>query len=366
MGPEVRHRSRRPLAGVAVALLLLGSLLAGQAAATESLWSCEEQQFVYELNRVRWDPTLAGLGPTLALPIAPLAVSPSLASAADIRAQEMAQFDYFAHQSPITGLWPNEIARRAGYPLPVFWPDEANNIESIHRGQPAVTLVLQSFMDSPDHRSHLLGVGWYATHREIGVGADLGDRLWDIMTATDGTGRAFLTGVAYADTNHNRHMDLGEGLHGVTITIGTRSTMTNTAGGWALPVTPGTYQVAASGGAFRGRAAAIVRVGAYSVTIDFRSGGLRPLVLAYDTCAGRNPTILGSNGPDQIQGTAGNDVIHGLGGADAIDGGGGHDIICGGTGDDSLTGGPGPDVLRGGGGEDNCTQADRYLGCELP
>ncbi|MBS1196161.1 MAG: hypothetical protein H6R33_881, partial [Actinobacteria bacterium] len=63
-------------------LLLVGSLLAGQAAATAPLWSCEEQQFVYELNRVRWEPTLAGLGSTVALPIAPLAVNPALAAAA--------------------------------------------------------------------------------------------------------------------------------------------------------------------------------------------------------------------------------------------------------------------------------------------
>jgi len=364
MGPGLRHRSRRALAGAAASLLLLCPLLAGQAAATTPLWSGEEQQLVYELNRVRWEPTLAGLGPSVALPTAPLAVNPALAAAADTRVQEMARFDYFAHQSPITGLWPNEVARRAGYPLPQYWPDDANNIESIHRGQPTATLVLQSFMDSPDHRSHLLGEGWYANHREVGVGADLGDRLWDIMTATDGTGRASLTGVAYADTNRNRRLDLGEGLGGVTITVGTRSTVTNSAGGWALPVTPGIHEVAASGGAFQGRAAAVVRVGVYSVTVDFRSGQTRPLVLAYETCAGRNPTILGSNGPDQIQGTAGDDVIHGLGGADAIDGGGGHDIICGGTGDDSLTGGSGPDLLLGGGGIDSCLSGESNRTCE--
>ena len=144
------------------------------------------------------------------------------------------------------------------------------------------------------------------------------------------------------------------------------STVTNSAGGWALAVPPGRYQVTASGGLFRDVAAVTLQVGAYNVGVDFRSGRLRPLVHAYQTCSGRRPTILGTNGPDRITGTAGDDVIHGLGGDDVINGAGGHDIICGGSGDDTLGGAGGTAILRGGPGQDVCTPADGSPGCEYP
>ncbi len=104
------------------------------------------------------------------------------------------------------------MARQFGYDLPSFWPDEANSIESIHRGNPRIGGVLASFIGSTGHRNHLMGQGWYATHREIGVGARLDDRTWTVLTATTGSGELFLTGVAYADADGNGRMDLGEGL----------------------------------------------------------------------------------------------------------------------------------------------------------
>ena len=70
------------------------------------------------------------------------------------------------------------------------------------------------------------------------------------MTATDGTGPLFLTGVVYTDTNGNGRMDVGEGLSDVTVAAGTFSTKSNAAGGWALRVPAGSYRVSASGGRF--------------------------------------------------------------------------------------------------------------------
>jgi YVTN family beta-propeller protein len=55
-------------------------------------------------------------------------------------------------------------------------------------------------------------------------------------------------------------------------------------------------------------------------------------------CFGQVPTIIGTNGPDNLIGTEGPDVIHGLGGNDRIEGRGGNDLICGGDGDDTLYG----------------------------
>ncbi len=101
-------------------------------------------------------------------------------------------------RAPITGLWPNQVARAFGYPLPQYWPNDANNIESIHSGQPTVSGALLSLLGSPGHCSHLLGQDWYGSHREIGVGTHFDERLWSIMTANDGSTRVFLTGVAIA------------------------------------------------------------------------------------------------------------------------------------------------------------------------
>ena len=70
------------------------------------------------------------------------------------------------------------------------------------------------------------------------------------------------------------------------------------------------------------------------------------------TCNGLTPTIIGTNGPDEIFGTEGNDVIVGLGGDDFILGGGGADTICGGSGDDFVIGQQGADQLFGENGND--------------
>jgi len=87
-------------------------------------------------------------------------------------------------------------------------------------------------------------------------------------------------------------------------------------------------------------------------------------------CDGQQFTILGTLGPDDLDGTDGDDVIVALDGDDTIDAGDGRDVVCGGrgadtidagtapdtvfgdAGDDVLSGGNGPDVLDGGDGVD--------------
>lgn len=58
-------------------------------------------------------------------------------------------------------------------------------------------------------------------------------------------------------------------------------------------------------------------------------------------------TIIGTNGPDILNGTAGDDVICGLAGDDTINAGGGNDVVFGELGNDTIDGGPGNDVLLG-------------------
>lgn len=69
-------------------------------------------------------------------------------------------------------------------------------------------------------------------------------------------------------------------------------------------------------------------------------------------------TIVGTPGPDEIEGTEGRDVIVGLGGDDTIDAGGGYDRICGDAGDDAIRGGSDPNSLIGGAGDDRLVGGD--------
>lgn len=69
-------------------------------------------------------------------------------------------------------------------------------------------------------------------------------------------------------------------------------------------------------------------------------------------CMGRVVTVLGTGGPDVLDGTTEVDVMHGFAGDDLLRGFGSDDVLCGGLGNDRLRGGYGNDHLLGGGGAD--------------
>ena len=84
---------------------------------------------------------------------------------------------------------------------------------------------------------------------------------------------------------------------------------------------------------------------------------------AAPACGGKQTTIIGTDGPDQIAGTAAADVISALGGNDTVSALAANDVVCGGPGKDTLKGGKGKDTLlgqagkdalKGGGGKDTC------------
>jgi Ca2+-binding RTX toxin-like protein len=73
---------------------------------------------------------------------------------------------------------------------------------------------------------------------------------------------------------------------------------------------------------------------------------------AAPSCFGRQATIVGTNGRDNLRGTPGRDVIVGKGKRDRINGRGGNDLICGGGGGDLINGKGGNDKIKGEGGSD--------------
>ena len=266
--------------------------------------SPEEQLFVYLLNRARNNPQQyqidAGLTGQVDLSAVaasmPLAVNDKLFDSTEFHVNDMVANNYFAHQSPVSGLWPNKMARNAGYALPTTLPaggnsywildDNSNQIESIAAGTISNTadyalkqLIVDSGENPPGHRIHLLAMDAFnQLWREVGVGYAYGaattyGNYWAIHTGVIASSDEFLTGVVYNDANGNGKYDLNEGLSGVTVSAGSgKSVVTNAAGGWSIPITAGTYTVTTSGGAFVGTSSTSVTVGSANVEVDFLSG----------------------------------------------------------------------------------------------
>jgi Ca2+-binding RTX toxin-like protein len=361
----------------AATALILPIVIQGTAVAGSASVATDGQALLYELNSARWNPAAFGeawngvdLGETLPRP--PLALNEQLVESATFKANELSANAYFAHRSAVTGLWPNQLARAFGFPLPEVFVDTTNNIESLHAGSPIPRDVLGSWAASPSHLRHVFGQGWFDTHREVGVGRSDTGNYWVVHTAYRSATDTFVTGVAFEDANSNGFMDLGEGLPRVKITVGNRSTTTDSGGGYAIEIPAGRYRVSAEGSAFQGTAAATIRVRDFNVGVDFVSGSSRPTVRDYQLCMNREPTLLGTGGRDIIYGTPGPDIIHGLGGNDTIYGRGGDDIICGGGGQDRIHGGGGNDALngqsgtdrlKGGTGNDTCTSGETVASC---
>jgi hypothetical protein len=255
-----------------------------------------EQEFIYLLNRARHDPAAYAEEVDLGVDLTgvparpPLAVNAHLLDSTQFHVDEMVAHNYFAHTSAVTGDQPNKMARDAGYPLPGWWSSDANYIESLGHGRVAANALHGLLRDEP-HRIHILGTPtFWAENREIGVGHALSKNYWAIHTAHESANDRFLTGVVFDDLNSNQRYDAGEGLADVTVTAGESSTATNAAGGWAMKVADGDYQVVASGGAFRGTAAVPVTVAGKSVAVDFLSG-LRGGYVNFEPWMSSDPTV---------------------------------------------------------------------------
>jgi uncharacterized protein YkwD len=103
---------------------------------------------------------------------ASVTVDATLSAVARAKAADMANREYFAHTDP-DGNGANTLVRRAGYSLPSHYSTAAsgNNIESLAAGYSSVSSVWSGWMESADHKRHLLGeTDFFAEQTALGVG----------------------------------------------------------------------------------------------------------------------------------------------------------------------------------------------------
>ena len=101
-----------------------------------------------------------------------LILDPVIEAVARARAQDMGVRNYFSHVNP-DGVAANYLLRQAGYVLPAWWGTNPtdNYVESIAAGYSDPADTWNAWMNSPDHKEHLLAQNaFYATETHYGVG----------------------------------------------------------------------------------------------------------------------------------------------------------------------------------------------------
>ncbi len=258
-----------------------------------------EQYYLTLLNDARFNPGAYGvsLGIDLSTVAAsqPLAMNPLLVESARLHSQDMIANNYFAHVTP-SGVDPGGRIAQTGF-VANGWAEsiETNTQPSAYGGGfPAnyaatdaayslSNLIVDQGVPDLGHRIMLLDIGGQdALMRQVGIGIasqviqgynipfDYQQTDTTIDLAGSSYTGAYLTGVVFNDLAGNGEYQPGEGLGGVTISVaGVGTTTTMDAGGYSIPLAPGTYTVTASGGGLASPIARTVDVGNSNVLLNF-------------------------------------------------------------------------------------------------
>lgn len=243
-----------------------------------------EQLFLERLNDARANPAAYGVSIGLDLsgvaPSQPLAFNSILIDAAREHAQDMNNRAYFSHDTP-EGTDPGTRIAVAGYDWHTWGESLAGGTAFPGPDEALRALIIDSGVPDLGHRKHLLAIDdVFKGQTEVGIGIlQMGTgplvNYHVVDSAAGWTPQSFLTGVVINDANQNGQYDIGEGLGGVTITAsGAGSTTTFGSGGYALPLSAGTYQVTASGGGLPAPVTRTVTIGSSNVRITFTTGGV--------------------------------------------------------------------------------------------
>jgi uncharacterized protein YkwD len=102
--------------------------------------------------------------------VAPLSLVQTLVRSALAHCHDMVKYDYWAHVNPVTGATPWEFIDAAGY----NYQAAAENLARVGPGED-VKNVVDSWMDSPEHRTNLLNGIYSETGIAACYGRDYGD-----------------------------------------------------------------------------------------------------------------------------------------------------------------------------------------------
>ena len=304
------------------------------------------EQLILELvNRARLDPAAEaaryGIALNEGVPAGdtistaskqPLAMNETLLGTARAHSQDMIDRDYFAHDTP-EGVTPFQRIVNAGYNFTTAGENIALVTSSgAISNQMTASLHQFLFVDlnypGRGHRVNIL----YGDYQEIGVGQAAGNYQGSngsALTEDFGTrgNQQFLTGVSYADADHDNFYSIGEGRGSMSVVAG-GSTSTGTAGGYSLAVSSGLQTVTFSGGGLTSQISVAVSIAANTnAKVDVIDQGTIATSASLTDLGGATTIIglgtfglalTGDSGNDKFIGTKGNDTIDGAGGTDTV------------------------------------------------
>ena len=320
----------------------------------------EAKRFGIDLNRDLAPGTLTGT------PKAVLAPNDLLVDAARAHSQFMLDVDKFQHQGIGDGT-PLSRILAAHYTFPSGVSLGENIAINGTSGIANTTLFTianhTGLFESAPHRVNILSDNF----RELGIGIKHGDFLFpdhpSALHAVDATQNfarsgsdVFITGVAITDTNGNNFYDIGEQRAGIVVDARQSgatvdSDTTGTAGGYAIGLATGSYQVQFHGGTLSQAVNCTVSAMA-NVKLDL--AGSNEILSSASVVLGDGAvtaTLLGAANLNAT-GNAVDNVLVGNRGANSLAGLDGNDKLLGGAGGDKLQGGNGVDTLVGGAGRD--------------
>jgi len=237
-----------------------------------------EQLMLERINRARLRPGLEASQNGIAIdegipgmldasPRPPVAYNAMLAIGARRHADDMLANDYFAHVN-LVGQTPFDRMRDAGYTFAaagenLAWRgttgqlDEVSTAENMH-----VDLFVDAGIADRGHRVVMLNPAF----REVGPSVRNGpfteiengiatvyNSLMEVQDYAMAANSAelFVLGVVYDDRNNNGQYDFSEGIANSTVTLGSLTVTTASAGGYTFKVLPGTYTLGFQSGKTR-------------------------------------------------------------------------------------------------------------------
>jgi hypothetical protein len=239
-------------------LQLVNEARTNPQAAAERVTSNLTPDVVATLNYYHVDLNAAKQAIATAAAKPPVAWNPSLAVAAQAHSEDMANTQVQSHAGS-DGSSADQRMEKAGY------TNHNSTGENAYAYSTSVDEAMQAFLldwgvSDQGHRRNLLqpNVSSSNAFRDTGIGiVNTGNSKFGPMVITQDFGSrpnelAQLVGVAYYDNQHSQFYAPGEGQGNVQIDATnlasgtTTSTTTWDSGGYALPLSPGKYQITAS------------------------------------------------------------------------------------------------------------------------